>query len=121
MQKKIPPWFWGAIALFWGLMSAGFVTKREEFITAGLAVFTVFAVALVIRKVRMSSIKKQELLRIWTDGTPGTAKVISISMDGSGMNHHPNIDFELMVSIEGRPAYPLQHRGWVSKLAIPRI
>ncbi len=105
----------------WGLLIAAIITKNTIYITALVVLFGTILATLVTLKIRASGKRKQELIRIWRDGEAGTARIISIGEDGSGMNGHLNIDFVLEVTLDGRDPYRASSRVLISKLAIPRI
>jgi hypothetical protein len=107
--------------LFWVLIVAGVMTKNDAMIGAGVVIAVVTVVTLVTLKVRSSSRERAERLRLWNEGTPGTAKVVTIGTDGGSFNDHPYVDLELDVTIDGKPPYRATTRALISQLAIPRI
>lgn len=106
--------------LFWGLVGVGIATENQTM----LGVSALFAVVCVITgisiKVRAAKATRDEQARVWFEGTPATAKVVSISSSG-GLNDNPRVDFELEICPEGQQSFPATVTAIVSKLAIPRI
>jgi hypothetical protein len=107
--------------LFWVLVLGGVFTENNAMIGGAVALFFVTAIAAITMKVRSSATEKAERLLIYTRGTPARARVVNIGTKGGGINGHPNIDFELEVTVPGHDPYRASFTALVSKLAIPRI
>ncbi|MCY1062700.1 hypothetical protein [Nannocystis sp. SCPEA4] len=107
--------------LFWVLVLAGIFTKNTFMIGGAVVLFVVTAVGALTIKARASSARNAERLRVWQGGTPGRARIVTIGTKGGGINGHPNIDFDLEVTLPGQEPYRVQVTSLVSKLAIPRV
>lgn len=107
--------------LFWVLALAGIFTKNNALIGGAVVLFFVTAIGAITMKVRSSASEKAEQLRVYARGTPARARIVNIGTKGGGINGHPNIDFELDVTIPGQEPYRVSLTALVSKLAIPRI
>lgn len=107
--------------LFWVLVLAGIFTKNNALIGGAVVLFLVTAIGAITMKARASSSEKGELLRVYTRGTPARARIVNIGSKGGAVNGHPNIDFELEVTVPGQDPYRVSLTARVSKLAIPRV
>ena len=121
MSRNISPLVFIPGTLFWVLVGIGMVRHDNRFVGTAVVLLVVTLVLVGIRAMRMSSHERAERARIWSQGAPATAKVVSISTKGGGLNDNPNIDFELdVLSPDGAP-YRARTTIVVSLLAIPRI
>jgi hypothetical protein len=120
-RPKIHPLMFVPGALMWGLIITGTVTGNTTFIGIGVGVFAVFAAILITRKVKQSGVARKDRLRVWREGEPATAKIISIGTNGGGINDHPRVQMQLEIRREGRAPYQTHTSAIISKLAIPRI
>jgi hypothetical protein len=59
--------------------------------------------------------------RLMATGTVATGIVKGIRDTGTMVNMHPQIEFDLEVTIPGQPAYPVTTRQVVSPVNIPQI
>ena len=107
--------------LFWVLVLMGGFMQNNYLIGSAMVLFFVSTVSVITLKLRAHSAQKAEQLRLWSQGTPGRAKVITISTNGGSINDNPYVDFELEITIPGQESYQASITALVSKLAIPRI
>lgn len=106
--------------LFWVLVGIGIAREDESLIGAGVIVALVTVVTTLTLKGISSSKESKERLRVWNEGTPAKARVISTRTNG-GMNDHPRVIFQFeILPTEGAP-YPLELIALISQLAVPRI
>lgn len=106
---------------FWVLVLIGALNDQPALVFAAIGLLVVTFAIVAVTSLQASAKRTAERLRLWTTGTPGTAEVVRIGTDGGGVNGHPDIDFQLVVTVPGRPAYPVALTARVSTLAIPRI
>jgi hypothetical protein len=107
--------------LFWVLALAGIFTKNNLLIGGAVVLALVTIVMAITMKVRTGAATKAEEQRIYAQGTPARARIIRIGTSGGNTNGHPNIDFELEVTIPGQEPYRVNLTALVSKLAISRV
>ena len=107
--------------LFWPLILGGILTHDNRLIGIALALFLVTMIVAIAVKARSSSAEKAERLRIWTQGRPASAKVVTLGTKGGGLNGHPKVDFELEVDLPGHLPYAANISALISMLAIPRV
>jgi len=106
--------------VFWGCVIAGFATGNDAFFGVAVVVAVLLISTLLFFKIRASATQRAERLRIWTEGAPTTARVISIGTGGGSLNDYPYVDFVLELA-EGTPPHRVELNALVSQLAIPRI
>ncbi|MDO8185678.1 hypothetical protein Q5424_23505 [Conexibacter sp. JD483] len=56
--------------------------------------------------------------RLMATGLIGQATVESLRDTGMTINDNPQIEFDLLVTVDGREAYPVTHRQAVSRLVL---
>lgn len=69
---------------------------------------------------QLSALGRQqaEAQRLMATGIVGRAMVQSLHETGITINQNPQVEFELLVSIDDRDPYPVTHRQVVSRLVI---
>lgn len=118
--KRVSPLMFLPGLAFWGFVGTGIYLENETLIGVGVAMLVLVIATKITLGLRRAQAERAELLRIWHEGLPATAKVLAISANG-GMNDHPRVTFQLEVSASGRAPYPVETTVIVSQLAIPRI
>lgn len=120
-MKSIHPAVFAPGLVVWPLIIIGAVQENWTLIGVGIALAISSLVAgLIIKGLRFTAARAAEA-RIWHEGAPGIAKVLSISSRGGGMNGHPRVEFELEIQPEAGSAYPARASVIIDKLAIPRV
>jgi hypothetical protein len=56
--------------------------------------------------------------RLMATGLIGQATVQAVRDTGMTINENPQVEFDLLVSVDGREAYPVTHRQVVSRLVL---
>jgi hypothetical protein len=99
----------------------GAVTGNSALI--GLAVVLAVATAGVVitRVVRTASARVAEVKRVWADGLPARAQVVSLEAGRGRLNGNPQVELVLDVTVDGREPYGVTVSMFVSTLAIPRV
>lgn len=120
-KRKINPLMFIPGTLFWVLIAIGIATGHPVFLGVGIGVAGFTMIALTTVRLREASATRAERKRIWNDGISATARVVTIGTNGSGMNDHPMIDFDLDLVGEHAPGSRVHTSAIISKLAIPRI
>jgi hypothetical protein len=116
-----PLWVIVPGTLFWPLVVIGAVTGNGALIGAAIVLGLVTAIVFITGKVRSSSAARAERERVWAEGTPATATVVSLDGTGASINNDLEVDLVLDVSAAGRPPYRATVRRYVSPLVIPRV
>lgn len=61
---------------------------------------------------------RQDAQRLMATGLVGQATVQAVRETGTTINENPQIEFDLLVSVDEREPYPVTHRQVVSPLVI---
>lgn len=104
----------------WLLLGLGVYWENDWMIGGGIAVLAATLITGFTVNGLASSRKKAELRRIWTEGTPATARIVSIEKRGA-FNGHPNVVFQLEVATEDGETFECEVTQLISELAVPRI
>lgn len=121
MKKRFNPLVLLPGMAFWALLISGIITGNNILITIAVVVGGLSVITLVTIAIKASSAAKAARRRLWQEGTPGTARIVSIGTNGGSFNDHPYVDLELDVTVGAKPAYRASVRALISQLAIPRI
>jgi hypothetical protein len=62
--------------------------------------------------------QRTDAQRLMATGLLGQATVLALRDTGAVVNENPRIEFELLVSVDGREPYPVIHRQVVSRLVL---
>jgi hypothetical protein len=107
--------------LFWVLLVAGIMTGNDTMVGVAIAIAAVTVVTVLTVKIRASSAERAERRRLWREGTPATARVVTLGGKGGSINDHPYVDLDLEVTVADKAPYRASVRALISQLAIPRI
>lgn len=119
-RKKLNPLMFLPGLVFWPIAITGVVLEDQNILTAAAVVLAIMLGFFGVRALRRGAARRREEGRVWHEGSPATARVITISSGGGSLNDHPRIDFELEVSHQGR-VYQATASTIIDQLAIPRI
>lgn len=69
---------------------------------------------------KMADLTRQQAdaQRLMATGLIGQAVVQQLRDTGLTVDDNPQVEFELLVSVDGRPSYPVVHRQVVSRLVL---
>lgn len=107
--------------LFWGLVIAGAVTANNTLIGAAVVLAVVTVIVNVTLKIRASAAAGAARADLWARGTPARARVVRLTATGARINHDPEVDLELDVTLPDQPPHRVTVRSFVSSLAVPRV
>jgi hypothetical protein len=88
-------------------------------VTTALLALGSFALILTIQS-RSSNAAHEALRRVWADGTPATATVVSATKNGS-VKHHPRVLLHLELTEPGRPARKAQVTQVISQVVVGEL
>ena len=106
--------------VFWVLVILGVATGSTPIWVAAGIVGVLTALGFASFSVFNWSKKKSVNKRVWADGIPATARVVSARSNGS-LNNHPYVDLSLEVTAPGQSPRTVELRQVVSQLMIGRI
>ena len=106
--------------VFWALVFVGVATGLAAIWIAATVVGVATGVGFLTTAVRGWSSRKATSRRVWADGIPATARVISARSNGS-LNNHPYVEMTLEVTVPGQSPRTVELRQVVSQLLVARI
>jgi len=106
--------------VFWALVFIGIATGLAAVWIAAAIVGVVTAAGFGSAAVTSWSKRKSVNKRVWAEGIPATARVISARSNGS-LNNHPYVDLQLEVTVPGQAPRTVELRQVVSQLMVGRI
>lgn len=106
--------------LFWVLIGVGATTDNDAFIGAAVVIGVGSIAVFLGSGLKRHAAESAERRRIWDEGRPATARVVTLTDTGSRFNRHPVCVLELEVS-DGGTTRRASVRAVVSTLAVPRV
>src|SRR5262245_19277840 len=94
------------------LVVGGATSDNQTMIGIGCGLVGVAFVGFLVVLVRDSARNQAERKRIWKEGRPATARVISILQTGD-MNDHPNVDMEVELRVDGAAPEKRKLTCWI--------
>lgn len=114
-----------AIRLFGALCAvlvvAGIVAKNDYLFGSGIVVALVPLFMVLANMLRAQAEKAAEQQRIWTQGTPTRARVVTLKPTGSRRHQNPQVELGLEVLPPGQEPYRVQLITLISLVALPRV
>jgi hypothetical protein len=105
---------------FWTLVIIGIATGSVGvWIAAGITGVLTFLSFLALAGSKPTATRKTKK-RVWAEGTPATAKVLSARADGN-LNNHPYVDLTLQVTAPNQPLRTVEVHQVISQLMVGRI
>lgn len=109
----------GALAA--ALLVAGIVTSKAALFDTGVVVGVVAVFMMLVDISRASAEEAAARRRLWTEGTPARARIVTLKATGSHLKKDPVVELDLEVLAPGQEPYRVPIRTVVSQLAIPRV
>jgi hypothetical protein len=106
---------------FWVLVGTGAVTGNSTLIGLAVVLAAGTAVVVITRAARTASARLAQMNRVWADGLPARAQVVSLEAGSARLNGNPQVELVLDVTVDGREPYRVTVSMFVSTLAIPRV
>jgi hypothetical protein len=106
---------------FWVLVGIGAATGNSVLIGLAVVLAGGTAVVAISRAARTASARRAEAERVWAEGLPARAQVVSLEATGARLNSNPKVELVLDVTVAGREPYRTSVSMFVSTLAIPRV
>jgi hypothetical protein len=106
--------------VFWALVILAVATGTPAIWVAAGVVGVATALGFASYSLMSWSKKRGVNKRVWADGIPATARVVSAHSNGS-LNNHPYVDLTLEVTVPGQPPRSVALRQLISQLMVGRI
>ncbi len=108
-------------ALCAGLVVAGLATRNDYLFGAGIVAALIPLFMVLGNGLRAQAEKAAEQQRIWTQGTPTRARVVTLKPTGSRRHQNPQVELGLEVLPPGQEPYRVQLITLISLVALPRV
>lgn len=107
--------------LFWVLVISGGVTGNTYLIGAGVVLMVVTIVVGLTLQIKAAAAQSARRRALWDSGTPARARVVSVKATGARINHDPEVELVLEVTLPDQPPHTVTHKAYVSQIAVPRV
>jgi hypothetical protein len=119
MRPKVLPFLIPG-TVFWTLVILGVATGNTAIWVAAGIVGAATAVGFLSPALRRFFGDRATHKRVWAEGFPATARVVSARTDGN-LNNHPYVDLTLEVTVPNQLPRQVEVRQVISQLMVGRI
>ena len=105
---------------FWVLVILGVATGSAGIWIATAVVGVMTFLGFLVVATSKAALGRRTRRRVWAEGIPATARVLSARSNGS-LNNHPYVDLELEVTVPGQSPRTVELRQVISQLMVARI
>lgn len=105
---------------FWALLAIGIINDNRGLMAAAIVVGVISIGAAFVMNMKPATTAMNTRQRIWNEGTPATATVISSRTVGT-LNDDPRVELRLEVTVPGQAPKTIETTQVISRSSMPRV